>query len=135
MESTSGIFYGTTYSDGVNEGLGTVFFLSAGESAIVEPRPAIGSVGETVAIVGYGLREASSVSFNGMPAAILSAAPTVIYAKVPSDATTGKIQVVTPNGTLTSKRIFEVYPCHALASGLFAKVPVPPTPNPNLSLR
>ncbi|MGD0136097.1 MAG: hypothetical protein ABSE57_28965 [Bryobacteraceae bacterium] len=45
MESTSGIFYGTTYSDGVNEGLGTVFFLSAGESAIVEPRPAIGSVG------------------------------------------------------------------------------------------
>jgi uncharacterized repeat protein (TIGR03803 family) len=110
MESTSGIFYGTTYSGGGFNSLGTIFFLSTGEAAFVEPRPAIGSVGETVAIVGYGLKEASSVSFNGVPATIQSAAATVIYVKVPSGANTGKIQVVTPAGMLTSKTIFEVYP-------------------------
>jgi uncharacterized protein (TIGR03437 family) len=67
-------------------------------------------VGEIVGILGYGLTGATSVTFNGTPATILYDAATVIYAKVPAGATTGKVQVVTPSGTLTSNMAFEVAP-------------------------
>jgi hypothetical protein len=76
----------------------------------VETRTTLGAAGEVVTIVGYGLRGATIVTSNGTPATILYEAPTVIYAKVPTGATTGKVQVVTSSGTLTSNVAFEVVP-------------------------
>jgi uncharacterized repeat protein (TIGR03803 family) len=107
VQSTDGVFYGTTSGD---RGASTVFSLSTGEAPFVLTRPTIGIVGEVVTIIGYGLKGATSVTFNGTPATILFDAPTVIYARVPTGATTGKVQVVTPTGTLTSNVAFEVAP-------------------------
>jgi uncharacterized repeat protein (TIGR03803 family) len=109
VQYTNGSLYGTTLAGGANN-YGTAFRLSVGLNAFVETRPTIGVVGEIVAIIGYGLKDATSVTFNGTPATILYDAPTVIYAKVPTGATTGKVQVVTPKGTLTSNVAFEVAP-------------------------
>ena len=111
VQDTFGGFYGTTLGGGAGgNNRGTVFALSTGAPPFVETRPTIGAVGEVVTIVGYGLNGATSVSFSGIPATILYDAPAVIYAKVPAGATTGKVQVVTPSGTLTSNVAFEVAP-------------------------
>lgn len=108
IQGTDGNLYGTTLYGGT--GYGTVFKLSIGLVPFVETRPTIGIAGEVVSIVGYGLKGATSVTFNDIPATILYAAPTVIYAKVPTGATTGKVQVVTSSETLTSNVAFEVLP-------------------------
>jgi uncharacterized repeat protein (TIGR03803 family) len=115
IQGTDGVFYGITYSGGGStncgpHGCGTMFSLSTGEPPFVTTRPTIGIVGEVVTIIGYGLKGATSVTFNGTPATILYDAATVIYAKVPSGATTGKVEVVTSSGTLTSNVGFEVAP-------------------------
>jgi uncharacterized repeat protein (TIGR03803 family) len=109
VQDTEGTFYGTTAWGGAN-GYGTAFSLSVGLGAFVEMRPGVGIAGVAVQILGSDLTGATSVTFNGTPATILYDAPTVIYAKVPAGATTGKVQVVTPNGTLTSNVAFEVVP-------------------------
>lgn len=111
IQDSVGIIYGTTLwggADGNNQG--TIFALSTGALPFVITRPAIGVRGEIVTILGYGLKGATSVTFNGTPAKILYAAPTVIYTLVPAGATTGQVQVVTPNGALTSNVTFEVVP-------------------------
>jgi hypothetical protein len=90
--------------------LGVVFSLSTGEPPFVETRPTIGVVGETVTIIGYGLTGATSVTFNGTPAAFTVEASTAILARVPSGATSGKVQVITPSGTLSSNKAFQVAP-------------------------
>jgi uncharacterized repeat protein (TIGR03803 family) len=120
IQGTNGIFYGTTDQGGAT-GFGTVFSISTGEHPFVATRPAIGAVGETVTIIGYGLKGATSVTFNGIPATILYDAPTAIYAKVPDGATTGKVQVVTPSGTLSSNVPFEVAPSAGLLYRRWAK--------------
>jgi uncharacterized repeat protein (TIGR03803 family) len=104
LQATNGNLYGTSNA------FGTVFRLSIGMSAFVKTLPAAGVVGEVVEILGTNLNGTTSVTFNGTPAMILKDAPTVIYAKVPAGATTGKVQVVTPSGTLTSNVAFEVAP-------------------------
>ncbi len=116
IQGTDGNLYGTTLYGGTTgagsgeSGYGTVFRLSIGLGPFVETRPTIGVVGETITIVGYGLKGATGVTFNGTPATILYNARTVIYAKVPTGATTGKVEVVTPGGTLSSNVSFEVAP-------------------------
>jgi uncharacterized repeat protein (TIGR03803 family) len=109
VQDTDGTFYGTTAWGGAN-GYGTVFSLSVGLGAFVEIRPGVGIAGTAVKILGSDLTGTTSVTFNGTPATILYDAPTVIYARVPTGATTGKVQVVTPKGTLTSNVAFEVAP-------------------------
>ena len=89
VQGTDGIFYGAT-SQGGAIGYGTVFALSTEEAPFVLTRPTIGVVGEVVTIIGYGLKDATSVTFNGTSATILYDAATVIYAKVPAGATTGQ---------------------------------------------
>jgi uncharacterized repeat protein (TIGR03803 family) len=111
VQDTLGLFYGTTSWGGANgNNEGTLFALSTGAPPFVITRPTIGVAGEVVTILGYGLKGATSVTFNGTPATILYAAPTVIYAQVPAGARTGKVQVVTAYGTLTSNVDFEVVP-------------------------
>ncbi len=109
VQSTNGVFYGTTNSGGTY-GYGTVFAFSTGQAPFVETRPTIGKVGEGVTILGYELTGATSVTFNGIPASFTVVSSTHITATVPAGATTGKVRVITPSGTLSSNKAFEVAP-------------------------
>jgi uncharacterized repeat protein (TIGR03803 family) len=110
LQATDGNFYGTTSAGGAN-GYGTVFSLSVGFGPFVRTLPSSGKVGSVVVILGNNLTGATSVTFNGTPATFtVCSTGTSIKTTVPSGATTGKVQVTTPNGTLTSNVDFRVTP-------------------------
>lgn len=80
--------------------------------AVLPPRiksfsPTSGPVGTTVTILGAHLKHAT-VSFNGMRAMLVTDAGKKIVATVPAGATTGKITVTTPGGTVMSATSFTV---------------------------
>ncbi|MGC9946182.1 MAG: IPT/TIG domain-containing protein [Bryobacteraceae bacterium] len=54
------------------------------------------------------MTDATSVTFDGTPAAFTVVSSSQISATVPAGAKTGKVQVVTPDGTLTSNVSFRV---------------------------
>ncbi len=108
VQATNGDIYGTTAFGGNNDGFGTVFMLAVGLSPFVEVLPASGQTGESVAIPGSNLAGASGVRFNGTPAAWKALSSTEITTQVPADATTSKVAVVIPSGTLTSNVAFRV---------------------------
>ena len=113
VQNTNGAFYGVTYSGGSPQRgniWGTLFSLSTGLAPFVSPNPAFGKVGLKVAVLGNNLTGTTNVSFNGVPATFTVLADTLISVTVPSDATTGKIQVTTPTGTLSSNVAFQVLP-------------------------
>jgi YD repeat-containing protein len=73
--------------------------------------PGAGGAGATVQIFGRGFSGSiaqNSVFFDGHAAQIIAAAPNRLVAKVPTDATTGPLSVVTPAGSATSDRVFRV---------------------------
>ena len=72
--------------------------------------PASGKVGRSVIILGTNLTGATSVTFNGTPATFALESATAIRATIPTGATTGPVQVVTPSGTLTGNVNFQVLP-------------------------
>jgi uncharacterized repeat protein (TIGR03803 family) len=111
VQATNGDFYGTTYHGGANgNAYGTVFSLSAGLGPFVETQPTSGKVGVAVKILGTSLTGATSVAFNGTAAPFTMVSKTLITTTVPSGATTGTVQVVTPGGTLSSNVPFQVLP-------------------------
>lgn len=59
-------------------------------------------------VLGTDLSGATRVSFNGKKAAFKIISPTEIHTHVPSGTTTGKIEVVTPKGTLSGNVVFQV---------------------------
>lgn len=80
--------------------------------AILPPKiksfsPTSGPVGTTVTILGAHLKNAT-VKFNGTTATLVTDAGKKIVAKVPTGATTGKISVMTPGGTVMSSITFTV---------------------------
>jgi len=109
MQDTDGNFYGST-SAGGSTGNGTLFQLSMGLPPFVTLTPAAGAPGTTVTILGTDLSGTSVVSFNGIGATFSILSPTQISATVPAGATMGKVQVVTPTGTLLSNVAFRVQP-------------------------
>ncbi|HKF01313.1 MAG TPA: choice-of-anchor tandem repeat GloVer-containing protein [Candidatus Sulfotelmatobacter sp.] len=110
-QGTDGNFYGTTYGLSLCPGnCGTVFKLSMGLAPFIEASPTFGRVGHAVHILGNNLLGATSVTFNGVPATFKVGANSFITATVPSGASSGKIEVTTPGGTLLSNRVFEVIP-------------------------
>jgi uncharacterized repeat protein (TIGR03803 family) len=109
VQGTNGTLYGTTESGGAN-GFGTVFSLSVGLGPFVETNPASGKVGAAVNILGTDLTGATSVTFNGTSAAFTVVSSSEITTTVPTGATTGTVQVVTPGGTLSSNVPFRVLP-------------------------
>jgi uncharacterized repeat protein (TIGR03803 family) len=109
VQDTNGTFYGTTGYGGADND-GTVFSVSVGLGPFVETQRTAGKVGEVVEILGTDLTGATSVSFNSTAAAFTVVAPSLIAARVPAGATSGKIQVVTPSGTLLSNVPFRVLP-------------------------
>jgi len=70
--------------------------------------PGSGPVGTTVTITGTNLAGATSVRFSGVSAGIASNSGTQIIAAVPPGASTGPIQVTTPNGSTVSAGVFVV---------------------------
>jgi uncharacterized repeat protein (TIGR03803 family) len=109
FQATDGNFYGTTGHFGVSGG-GTAFSLSVGLGPFVETQTTFGNVGAAVNILGTDLTGATSVTFNGTAAQFTVVSPSLITTTVPSGATTGTIQVVTPGGTLSSNVPFRVLP-------------------------
>jgi uncharacterized repeat protein (TIGR03803 family) len=115
IQATDGNFYGTTtrcpcYPHQMPMSFGTVFSLSVGLHPFVETQPTSGSVGAAVKILGTDLAGATSVKFNGTGAKFAVASSSEITTEVPAGATTGKIEVTTPGGTLTSNVNFQVTP-------------------------
>jgi uncharacterized protein (TIGR03437 family) len=74
----------------------------------VKTAPTAGRVGQRMLILGHGLTGSTSVTFNGVPANFTVEKDTFIRATVPAGATTGKVSVVTPSGTLNSSPEFVV---------------------------
>jgi uncharacterized repeat protein (TIGR03803 family) len=113
-QATDGNFYGLTFYGLDNScggpGCGTVFKLSAGLAPFVKTIQSQGKAGSTIVILGTNLTGATHVTFNGTSAAYTVVSGTEITATVPAGATSGKIKVVTPTGTLTSNIPFQVLP-------------------------
>ncbi|HEX8815198.1 MAG TPA: choice-of-anchor tandem repeat GloVer-containing protein, partial [Terriglobales bacterium] len=107
VQYTNGSLYGTTFEGGANN-KGTVFSLSVGLGAFVEPQTTSGKVGATVKILGTNLTGATSVKFNGTAAVFKVALSSEITTTVPTGATTGTVEVTTPTGTLKSNVVFRV---------------------------
>ena len=88
---------------------------------IVSFAPLAGLAGSTVTITGSALDGATSVKFGLAVAPIVSNTRTEIVTTVPAAATTGRITVTTPGGTVTSAvdfgitRIISVLPAQATA--------------------
>jgi len=118
VQTTAGNFYGTTETGGYmkcienigNGGCGTVFQLSTSFGAFIRTLPTFGSVGKPVTILGNSLTGSTEVTFNGTAATFTVVSDTEITTTVPAGATTGKVQVSTPTGTLTSNTRFIVKP-------------------------
>jgi len=70
--------------------------------------PTTGKPGASVAISGRNLRGANAVRFGRVGARFTVVTPTLIVAKVPRGAQTGKVSVTTKRGTGTSKATFKV---------------------------
>jgi len=117
VQATDGNFYGTTnlggngYSGCGLGGCGTVFSLSTGLAPFVKLAPASGDAGVAVTILGTGLTDATKVTFNGKAAQFKIVSSTEIQATVPAEASTGKVEVTTPQGALSSNVPFQV-PLH-----------------------
>jgi uncharacterized repeat protein (TIGR03803 family) len=117
VQATDGTFYGTTFYGGANDdcaggpACGTVFSLSVGLGPFVEAQPTYGKVRAPVKILGTDLTGATSVTFNGTTATFTVNSKSEITTTVPTGATTGTVQVVTPrSGTLSSNVPFTVLP-------------------------
>jgi uncharacterized repeat protein (TIGR03803 family) len=109
-QATNGTFYGITAGGGAS-GDGTIFSLSVGLGPFVSFIRNSGKVGlKTVEILGQGFTGTTDVSFNGTHATFTVVSDTYLTATVPAGATTGKINVTTPSGTLTSNQNFRVTP-------------------------
>ena len=76
----------------------------------METQPTSGKVGKLVKILGTNLTGATSVTFNGKAATFTVISSSLITTTVPVDATSGKVQVVTPGGRLSSNVPFRVLP-------------------------
>ena len=105
LQATDGNFYGTTAIGGTYN-YGIVFNLSVGLGPFVETRPTSGKIGASVVILGTNLSGATSVTFNGTVAKFTVVSKSEIKTTVPEGATTGKVEVKTPHGTLKSNVVF-----------------------------
>jgi len=117
VEHTNGTLYGATYgggssgfcSTGAGTGCGTVFSMSVGLGPFVKTLPTSGKIGTVVTILGTGLSGTTSVTFHGTASPFtVNSTGTAISTTVPTGATTGTVQVVTPSGTLSSNLPFRV---------------------------
>lgn len=74
----------------------------------MEPQTTPGKVGSTVKVLGADLTGATNITFSGVTAVFTVVSASEITTTVPTGATTGTLQVVTPGGTLSSNAPFRV---------------------------
>jgi len=111
IQGTDGKFYGTTSEGGAGiPDQGSVFSFSMGLAPFAEILNTSGKIGAPVIILGNDLTGTSSVTFNGVGAAFTVVSASEIKATVPNGATSGTVQVTTPDGTLNSNVPFLVTP-------------------------
>jgi hypothetical protein len=107
---------------------GVFYSLDMGLKPFVSMVAWYGAVGDTIQILGQGLKAATAVSFNGTAATTFTAvSDTYLTAVVPSGTTTGLVTVTTPGGTLTTNRKFIVQPAAVSFSPPSGKVGNPVT--------
>jgi uncharacterized repeat protein (TIGR03803 family) len=108
LQGSDGKLYGVQTTFG-----GTVYSLDVGLPApsplIVTFQPSSGPVGTVVEIPGDNLLGATSVTFDGVAATQFEVTSAhSVFAVVPPNATSGPIEITTPNGSATSKDSFQV---------------------------
>jgi uncharacterized repeat protein (TIGR03803 family) len=111
FQATDGSFWGTTNQGGntnCSGGCGTTFRIKDGLGRFVQAVPTVGRVGAKVIILGNDLTGASGVTFNGTSAQFTVISASEIETAVPTGATTGKVKVTRPQGTLVSNVDFRV---------------------------
>lgn len=100
----------TTYT---YDALGNILSIARGSAAvsILAFSPRSGSVGASVTILGTGFSATAAqnaVTFNDVPAAVVTATKNQLVAVVPAGATTGPIRVTSPSGSAVSATSFMV---------------------------
>jgi hypothetical protein len=110
-QDTNGKFYGST-TDGGSGGdgadSGTLFEAATGLGPFVTTRPTFGEVAAKVTILGTELTGATRVTFNGRAATFTVVSASEITTTVPTGATSGRVEVTTPDGTRNSNVSFVV---------------------------
>ena len=77
--------------------------LAADALELIGFSPQVGTPLDRVTIYGVGIGNGlTSVSFNGVPARVLSSSPVGIVVEVPTNATTGPITIVTARGSVST---------------------------------
>jgi YD repeat-containing protein len=97
------------------DALGNILSIVRGSAAvsILEFSPNAGPAGTSVTITGAGFGAGvgdNAVTFNGVSATVVSAAPNRLVAVVPAGATSGPIGVTSPSGSAVSTDSFVVGP-------------------------
>jgi uncharacterized repeat protein (TIGR03803 family) len=105
-QGVDGNFYGATTSGGLGDGV--LYEVTADLPPEVQALPVAGQVGDSVAILGTGLDEATAVSFNGVAATFNLVSPTQLNATVLVGASTGYIEVTLPSGNVLENLPFRV---------------------------
>ena len=108
VQGVDGNFYGSTIHGGLGDGV--LYEVTAGLPPVVQALPVAGQVGDSIAILGTGLDEATAVSFNGVATIFNVVSPTQLNATVPVGASTGYIQVTLPSGNVMENLPFHVRP-------------------------
>ncbi|MBA3914065.1 MAG: hypothetical protein H0X25_09495 [Acidobacteriales bacterium] len=106
-QGTDGNLYGTAAFSGTSD-VGVIYKLSLGLPPFIKLLPASGVTGKSIRILGNNLLGTTGVTFNGVPAEFTVNTNSFITAKVPAGATSGTVQVTTPNGVLSSNIAFHV---------------------------
>ena len=111
VEGMDGKLYGLAPYGGSYPGIGAVFSLDIGlpkpKPVVSEIYPASGPSNRKVVLWGNYLLGVTSVTFNGVPAAIFSSTSTnSIEVTVPARAATGPVAVTTVNGSFSTTRNF-----------------------------
>jgi uncharacterized repeat protein (TIGR03803 family) len=102
MQHTNGAFYGSAEYGGAF-GYGAIYTLDMHLPPFITFVRRNGKVGQSAQILGQGLKGATAVTFNDIPATSFSVeTDTFMTAVVPSGATTGPVVVTTATGALTS---------------------------------
>ena len=111
-QATAGTFFGATQLAGAPSGCycGTLFRLADGLKPFVRTVPNTRKVGASVVILGTNLTGSTSVTFGGTAATFTIISGSEIRTTLPSGATSGTVDVVTPHGTLASPVEFLVTP-------------------------
>jgi len=121
VQHTNGNVYGNTYEGGVENG-GIFYRLALGLKRFALLLTNSGTAGQTIQILGTGLKGATSVKFGSGSATFSVISDTYMTAVVPANGTTGNVTVTAPAGTYISSRQFRVVP--AVSSFLPTSGPV-----------